>query len=96
MRSAPTIEQLDDALLVGGDDREVGAGQDRVLQRPGLEQCVAPSGVDGAIRLVGIASRRPGQFLLLAWPISVNHECRARQGAWRGDDYGGCSSPAVG
>ena len=37
------IEQLDDALLVGGDDREVGAGQDRVLQRPGLQQCIAPS-----------------------------------------------------
>ena len=32
------VEQLDDALLVGGDDREIGAGEDRVLQGARLEQ----------------------------------------------------------
>jgi hypothetical protein len=32
------VEQLDDAFFVGGDDREIGAVEDRVLQRPRLEQ----------------------------------------------------------
>ena len=33
------VEELDDAVFVGRDDREVGAGQDRVLQRARFEQC---------------------------------------------------------
>ena len=32
------VEDLDDALLVGGDAREVGAVEDGALQRPGFEQ----------------------------------------------------------
>jgi hypothetical protein len=32
------VEQLNDALLVGRDDREIRAGENGVLQRPGLEQ----------------------------------------------------------
>ena len=32
------IEELNDAFLVGGDAREVGAVENRVLQRPRLEQ----------------------------------------------------------
>ena len=32
------VEDLDDALRVGGDAREVGAVENRVLQGPGLEQ----------------------------------------------------------
>ena len=53
------VEQLDDALLVGGDDREVGAGQDRVLQRARLQQrdwrrtSVTPSGLPGASGTTG-------------------------------------------
>src|SRR5665213_2266216 len=33
------VEQLNDALLVGGDAREVCAVKDRVLQRPRLQEC---------------------------------------------------------
>ena len=32
------IEELDDAFFVGGDDREIGARENGVLQRAGLEQ----------------------------------------------------------
>jgi hypothetical protein len=42
------IEQLDDALLVGGDDRERGAGEDRVLQCLRLRQAPAAPRLRGA------------------------------------------------
>src|SRR5512132_2782672 len=51
------VEQLDDALLVGGDDREIGAGEDRVLQRSRLEQCVLAAHVGGAVHLAGIVGK---------------------------------------
>ena len=51
------VEQLDDAFLVGGDDREIGAGQDRVLQRAGLEQCVLAAHVGAAVHLAGIGGK---------------------------------------
>src|SRR4029077_9120496 len=34
------VEDLNDALRVGGDAREVGAVEDRALQSPRLEQCL--------------------------------------------------------
>ena len=48
------VEQLDDALLVGRDDREIGAGQDGVLQGAGLEQAMR----------VGAAARRPRDLVV--------------------------------
>src|SRR3954470_16639636 len=50
------VEQLDHALLVSGDDREVGAVEDRVLQGSCLQQCLFPSDLgDRFSRKAGIA-----------------------------------------
>ena len=49
----PDVEQLDDALLVGRDDREVGAGQDGVLQGAGLEQCPLAADFGAEVAVVG-------------------------------------------
>ncbi len=59
------VEELNDALLVGGDDREVGAGEDSVLQRPGFQEIYltvefaddlgAPGPVTGDLMLVGFS-----------------------------------------
>ena len=63
------VEDLDDALRVGGDAREVGAVEDRVLQRPGLEQRLfrlVSRGVVGANQQIAddgvlrVAQRRDG------------------------------------
>jgi hypothetical protein len=35
---AADVEELNDALLVGRDAREIGAVEDRVLKRPRLQQ----------------------------------------------------------
>jgi hypothetical protein len=40
------VEQLDDALLVRGDAREVRAAEDRVLEGSGLEQSFPAAGLD--------------------------------------------------
>ncbi len=47
------IEQLNDAFFVGGDDREIGAGENGVLQRPRLEQRFLAPHLGDAIRPAG-------------------------------------------
>ena len=50
------IEELNDALLVGGDDREIGAVQDRVLQGPCFQQGLFASDLgDGFYRGTAVA-----------------------------------------
>ena len=51
------VEQLDDAFLVSGDDREIGAGEDRGLQGPRFEQRLPAPRFDDAIRFTGNAGR---------------------------------------
>jgi hypothetical protein len=51
------IEQLDDALFVGGDDREIGAGQNRVLQGSRLEQGFLAQTFDDTIRFAGVIQK---------------------------------------
>ena len=48
------IEQLDDAFFIGRNNREIGAGKDRVLQRARLQQRLLALRLDavGAPRLV--------------------------------------------
>ena len=49
------VEQLDDAFLVGGDDREIGARKDRALQGARFEQRLLAPRCSRAIRRAGIA-----------------------------------------
>ena len=51
------VEQLDDALLVGGDDREIGAGENRVLQGSRLEQRFLAPHFGGTVRMDGFVSK---------------------------------------
>ena len=44
------VEDLNDALLAGGDTREVGAVENRVLQGPGFKQGLLASNLGDAIR----------------------------------------------
>ena len=69
------VEQLDDALLVGGDDREIGAGEDRVLQGPRLEQ-----------RLLGLLARADvpqdaGEVTLAAQPHFTDRNLEREEAA---------------
>jgi hypothetical protein len=52
------VEQLDDAALVGGNDREIGARQDGVLQRPGFEQRALQRRVGRPVRCYGAVATR--------------------------------------
>ena len=52
------VEQLDDAAFVGGDDREIGAGQDGVLQRACFQQRFLASLLDDAVRFQPIVTDR--------------------------------------
>jgi hypothetical protein len=47
------VEQLDDAFFVGGDNREIGTGEDRGLQGPRFQQRFLAPHFGGAIRLAG-------------------------------------------
>ena len=49
------VEELNDALLVGGDAREVGAVEDGVLQRPRLEQRLLAPNLGDDVRRPGVA-----------------------------------------
>ena len=56
------IEQLDDTLVVGGDAREVGAVEDGVLQRAGLEERFLPAHLGARVSGQGVeclGQRRP-------------------------------------
>jgi hypothetical protein len=47
------VEDLNDAFRVGGDNREIGAGEDRVLQGPGFKQGLLVSDLGDALRRAG-------------------------------------------
>ena len=48
------IEQLDDALVVSGDAREVRTVEDGVLQRAGLEECFLAAHVGTRVSVQGV------------------------------------------
>ncbi len=75
------VEELDDAFLVGGDDREVGAGEDRVLQRARLEE-------RGRAPQVGRAARLPGIVGEVVVACGLRHACFRGSGS-------GCFSSCI-
>ena len=58
------IEDLNDALLVGGDAREVGAVEDRVLQGAGLKQGLFAPDLGDALRRAGSMFANDGIVVL--------------------------------
>ena len=56
----PHIEELDDPFFVRRDDREIGAGQDRVLQGARLEQCLLAVDLSDAVCGMRIVARSLG------------------------------------
>src|SRR6185503_6354432 len=66
------VEDLDDALGVGGDAREVRAVEDRALQRAGLQE-----------RDIDIAINVRSGALANRWHGSSVSPCTHRMAAWR-------------
>ena len=59
------IEYLNDALLVGGDTREVGAVENRVLQGPGFKQGLLAPDLGDAFRRASGGLRMAGSRIFL-------------------------------
>ena len=61
------VEDLDDALLVGGDDREVGAREDGALQGARLEERLLAADFGDALGPAGCVGHGGGELPCRAW-----------------------------